>query len=69
MQSCPVISFMTHLECACTKKEKSSLIGRTAWTHWRRSATWQKLVLHSINSRLEDTKAEKYGPKPITLEN
>ena len=28
--------------------------------HWRRSATWQKLVPHSINSRLEDIKAEKY---------
>ena len=25
--------------------------------------TWQKPVPHSINSRLEDTKAEKYGPK------
>ena len=32
-------------------------------------ATWQKLVPHSINSRLEDIKAEKYGPKLITLVN
>ena len=24
--------------------------------------TWQKPVPHFINSRLEDTKAEKYGP-------
>ena len=53
---------MTHLECACTKKEKPSLIGRIVWTPWRRSATWKKPVPHSINSRLEDTKAEKYGP-------
>ena len=54
---------MTHLECACTKKEKSSSIGRTAWMHWRRSATWQKLIPHSINSKLEDIKAEKKKDK------
>ena len=29
----------------------------------------QKLVLHSINSRLEDIKAEKYGPKLTMLAN
>ena len=58
---------MTHLACACTKKEKPNLIGRTVSTHWRRSATWQKLVPHSINSRLEDIKAEKYGPNPTLL--
>ena len=51
------------------KREKPSSIGRTAWTHWKRSAAWQKLVPHSTNSRLEDTKVEKYGPKPITLAN
>ena len=28
-----------------------------------------KALLHSINSRLEDIKAEKYGPKLITLAN
>ena len=28
-----------------------------------------RLVPHSISSRLEDTKAEKYGPKLITLAN
>ena len=43
------------------KKGKPSSIGGTVWTHWRRSATWQNPVPHSINSRLEDTKAEKYG--------
>ena len=26
----PAILFMTHLECACTKRERPSLIGRTA---------------------------------------
>ena len=57
------------LECACTKKEKPSSIGKIAWTHWRRSVTWQKPVPHSINSRLDDTKAEKYGPKITTLAN
>ena len=31
--------------------------------------TWKRLVPHSINSRLEDIKAEKYGPKHITLAN
>ena len=28
-----------------------------------------KALPHSINSRLEDIKAEKYGPKLITLAN
>ena len=28
-----------------------------------------KAVPHSINSRLKDTKAEKYGPKITTLAN
>ena len=32
-------------------------------------ATWQRLVPHSINSRLEDIKAEKYGPKITMLAN
>ena len=54
---------MTHLECACTKKKKPSSIGRTVWTPWRKSVTWQKPVPHSINSRLEDTKAEKKKDK------
>ena len=43
-QHFPATYFMAHLECACTKKEKPSSIGRTAWTHWKRSATWQRLV-------------------------
>ena len=60
---------MTHLECACTKKEKPSSIGRTVWTPWRKNVTWQKPVPHSINSRLEDTKEEKYGPKITMLAN
>ena len=60
---------MTHLECACTKKEKPNSIGRTVWMPWRRSAAWQKPVLHSINNRLEGIKAEKCGPKPIMLVN
>ena len=34
---------------------------------WRRSTTWQKPVPHSISNRLEGIKAEKYGPKLITL--
>ena len=51
------------------EKEKPSSIGRTAWTHWRRSVTWQKPVPHSINSKLEDIKAEKYRPKLTTLAN
>ena len=36
-QSCPVTLFMTHLEFACMRKERPSLIGRTAWTHWRKN--------------------------------
>ena len=56
---------MTHLVCACTKKEKPNSIGRTVWTPWRRSATWQKPVPHSINSKLEDIKAEKYRKKQV----
>ena len=51
------------------KKEKPNSVGRTIWTPWRRSATWQKPVPHSINSLLEDIKAEKYGPKITTLAN
>ena len=35
----------------------------------RRSATWQKPVPHFINSRPEDIKAEKYGPKITMLAN
>ena len=31
------------------------------------SATWQYPIPHSINSRLEDIKAEKYGPKLTML--
>ena len=31
--------------------------------------SWQKPVPHSISNRLEGIKAEKYGPKPITLAN
>ena len=54
---------MTHLECACTKKEKPSSIGRTVWTPWRKSATLPKPVPHFTSNRLADTKAEKYGPK------
>ena len=36
---------------------------------WRRSVTSQNPILHSINNRLEGIKAEKYGPKLITLAN
>ena len=36
---------------------------------WRRSVTWQKPGPHSISNRLEGIKAEKYGPKLITLAN
>ena len=36
---------------------------------WRRSATSQKPVPHSISNRLEGIKARKYGPKLITLAN
>ena len=66
---CPATSFMIHLECACTKRKKPSLISRTVWTPWRRSVTWQKHDPHSINNRLDDIKAEKYGPKLIMLAN
>ena len=68
-QFCPATSFMTHLECACTKKEKLSWIGRTVWMPWRRSVTWQKPDPHSINNRLDDIKTEKYRPKLIMLAN
>ena len=59
---------MTHLVCACMKKEKPSSIGRTVWMHWKRSVTWQKPVPNSINSkievlRLEDKKKDKLKPK------
>ena len=60
---------MTHLECTCMKKERPRSIGRTVWTPWRRSVTWQKPDPHSINNRLDDIKAEKYGPKLIILAN
>ena len=60
---------MTHLECACMKRKKPSSIGRTVWTPWRRSATWQKPIPHSISNRLDGIKAEKYGSKLITLAN
>ena len=30
---------------------------------------WQKPIAHSVSNRLEGIKAEKYGPKPITLAN
>ena len=66
---CPATSFMTHLECACTKRKKPSLIGRTVWMPWRRSVMWQKPTPHSISKRLNGIKAEKYGPKLITLVN
>ena len=36
---------------------------------WRRSTTSQKPVLHFINSRLAGIKAEKCGPRLITLVN
>ena len=36
---------------------------------WRRSVTSRRPVPHSINSRLEGIKAEKCGPKLITLAN
>lgn len=36
---------------------------------YRRSVTSQKPVPHSISSKLEGIKAEKYGPKLITLAN
>ena len=36
---------------------------------WRRSVTLQRPAPHSISNRLEGIKAEKYGPKLITLEN
>ena len=36
---------------------------------WRRSAMSQKPVLYSINNRLADIKAEKYGPRLIMLAN
>ena len=36
---------------------------------WRGSVTLQKPVPHSISSRLEGIKAEKYGPKLIMLVN
>ena len=49
------------------EEREANSIGRTVWTHWRRSAMWRKPVPHSINSRLEDIKAEKYGPKLIML--
>ena len=42
------------------EEREAELDGRTAWTHWRRSATWQKLVPHSINSMREDIEGEKY---------
>ena len=51
------------------EEREAELDRRTTWTPWRRSVTWQKPVPHSINSRLEDTKAEKYGPKITTLAN
>ena len=51
------------------KRKKPSLIGRTVWTPWRRSVTWHKPVPHSISNRLEDIKAEKYGPKLTMLAN
>ena len=51
------------------EREADLTVGRTVWTHWRRSMTWQKPVPHSINSRLEDIKAEKYGPKHTIFPN
>ena len=51
------------------KREKPSSIGRTTWTAWRRSAMSQRPVPHSINSRLGDTKVEKYGQIPTMLVN
>ena len=36
---------------------------------WRRSAMLQRPVPHFINSRLEDIKAEKYGPRLTMLAN
>ena len=43
------------------EEREAELDGRTAWTPWRRSATWQKPVPHSINSRLEDQSREVWA--------
>ena len=45
------------------------IIHDIAWTHWRKNAMSPMLVPHFISSRLEDTKAEKYGPRLTTLAN
>ena len=51
------------------EEREAELDRQNSLMHWRRSAMLQKPVPHSINSRLEDTRAEKYGPKLITLVN
>ena len=51
------------------EEREAELDRQDSLTHWRRSVTWQKPVPHSINSRLDDTKAEKYRPKITTLAN
>ena len=61
--SCPVILFMTHLECACMRRKRPSSIGRTTYTASRRSAMSRRPLLHFTNSRLGDIKAEKYGQR------
>lgn len=35
----PCELYTMNLECACTRKKKSSLIGRMTWIHWKRSVT------------------------------
>src|SRR3954469_12724558 len=55
---------MTHLECACTKNEKPSSIGKTTWTPWRRSVTWQKPVPHSIKQQ-----ARRYQSREVRAKN
>ena len=49
------------------EEREAELDRQDSLTPWRRSVTWQKPVPHSINGRLEDIKAEKYGPKLTML--
>ena len=51
------------------ERERPILIGRIVQMPWRRSATLQKPVLHSINNKLADINAERCGPRLIMLVN
>ena len=51
------------------EEKEAELDRQDIWTPWRRSAMWQKPIPHSMSNRLKSIKAEKYGPKPITLAN